>query len=154
MRERVECVNAQGNDDLARDDVAGNVTSVFRVDFLHDVAPLRPADENAVSHVGGLPPGATMLVSTRGPNAGSQFLLDEGTTTAGRHPDSDVVLDDVSVSRRHTEFRVHDGAVWMVDVGSLNGTYLNREAVDSALLTHGDHVQIGRFRLVFMTTDG
>ena len=99
--------------------------------------------------VEGLPSGSALLVVKRGPNAGSRFLLDKDVTTAGRHPESDIFLDDVTVSRRHAEFR-RDGARFVVrDVGSLNGTYLNRERIDETDLTGGDEVQIGKFRLVF-----
>ncbi len=98
----------------------------------------------------GLPPGSALLVVKRGPNAGSRFLLDAGTTTAGRHPESDIFLDDVTVSRRHAEF-VREGSGFVVrDVGSLNGTYLNRERIDAAGLAAGDEVQIGKYRLVFL----
>ena len=96
-----------------------------------------------------LAPGSALLVVKRGPNAGSRFLLDQDVTTAGRHPDSDIFLDDVTVSRRHVEFR-RDGSGFAVhDVGSLNGTYVNRERIESATLAGGDEVQIGKFRLVF-----
>jgi pSer/pThr/pTyr-binding forkhead associated (FHA) protein len=118
-------------------------TSVFRADFLADVEP--PAQDAPVSGV------AALLVVKRGPNAGSRFLLDRPTTSAGRHPDSDIFLDDVTVSRRHAEFRRDSGEFVVVDVGSLNGTYVNREPVDTAVLANGDEVQIGKFRLVFLT---
>jgi pSer/pThr/pTyr-binding forkhead associated (FHA) protein len=98
-----------------------------------------------------LPAGSALLVVRRGPNAGSRFLLDRSTTSAGRHPDSDIFLDDVTVSRRHAEFRREGGEFVVVDVGSLNGAYVNREPVDTAMLTNGDEVQIGKFRLVFLT---
>ncbi len=98
----------------------------------------------------GLPPGSALLVVKRGPNAGSRFLLDADTTTAGRHPESDIFLDDVTVSRRHAEF-VREGSGFVVrDVGSLNGTYLNRERIESAGLAGGDEVQIGKYRMVFL----
>ena len=71
--------------------------------------------------------------------------------SAGRHPGSDIFLDDVTVSRRHAEFRWENDEFHVVDVGSLYGTYVNREAVDSAVLVDGDEVQIGKFRLVFLT---
>ncbi|HEV2087907.1 MAG TPA: FHA domain-containing protein [Cryptosporangiaceae bacterium] len=98
-----------------------------------------------------LPPGAALLVVRRGPNAGSRFLLDMDVTTAGRHPESDIFLDDVTVSRRHAEFRREGGTFSVRDVGSLNGTYVNRERVESAMLANGDEVQIGKFRLVFLS---
>jgi hypothetical protein len=98
-----------------------------------------------------LPPGTALLVVKRGPNAGSRFLLDQDVTTAGRHPDSDIFLDDVTVSRRHVEFHREGGGFAVHDVGSLNGTYVNREPVDTAVLSTGDEVQIGKFRLVFLT---
>ena len=106
----------------------------------------------AEAAVEALPPDAALLVVKRGPNAGSRFLLDKDVTTAGRHPESDIFLDDVTVSRRHVEFR-RDGSGFAVhDVGSLNGTYVNRERIDSATLAGGDEVQIGKFRLVYLTS--
>ncbi len=124
-------------------------TSVFRADFLSEAET--PASEPAVSGAESLPEGAALLVVKRGPNAGSRFLLDRKVTTAGRHPDSDIFLDDVTVSRRHAEFRSDGNEFIVVDVGSLNGTYVNREPVDTAVLVNGDEVQIGKFRLVFIT---
>ena len=114
-------------------------------------APVEPGPE---SPDGGaleaLPPGSALLVVKRGPNAGSRFLLDAHTTTAGRHPESDIFLDDVTVSRRHAEFVREGGGFVVRDVGSLNGTYLNRERIDAAGLAGGDEVQIGKYRLVFL----
>jgi pSer/pThr/pTyr-binding forkhead associated (FHA) protein len=138
--------------DQGSEEVTVETTSVFRADFLSelDAAPATGAS-NAVSGVEGLPVGSALLVVKRGPNAGSRFLLDQPSTSAGRHPDSDIFLDDVTVSRRHAEFRLESGEFQVVDVGSLNGTYVNREPVDSAVLANGDEVQIGKFRLVFLT---
>lgn len=98
-----------------------------------------------------LPPEMGVLVVKRGPNAGSRFVLGPGTTTVGRHPESDIFLDDVTVSRRHAEIN-HEGREFTVaDVGSLNGTYLNRERIDEPAQIHsGDEVQIGKFKLVFL----
>jgi pSer/pThr/pTyr-binding forkhead associated (FHA) protein len=96
-----------------------------------------------------LRPGTALLVVLRGPNTGARFLLDDDEVTAGRHPDSDIFLDDVTVSRKHAVFRRSDGVFRVHDVGSLNGTYVNRELVDEATLNTGDEVQIGKFRVVF-----
>jgi pSer/pThr/pTyr-binding forkhead associated (FHA) protein len=98
-----------------------------------------------------LPPGTALLVVRRGPNAGSRFLLDHDITTAGRHRDSDIFLDDVTVSRRHAEFYRRGDRFSVRDVGSLNGTYVNQERIEEAPLTGGDEVQVGKFRLVFLT---
>lgn len=96
-----------------------------------------------------LPSGSALLVVLRGPNAGSKFLLDGERTSAGRSPRSDIFLDDVTVSRKHAEF-TRDGVAFFVrDVGSLNGTYVQRELVEEVQLRHGDEVQIGKFRMVF-----
>jgi pSer/pThr/pTyr-binding forkhead associated (FHA) protein len=104
----------------------------------------------AQAAVDALPLGSALLVVRRGPNSGSRFLLDGELTTAGRHPQSDIFLDDVTVSRRHVEFRRSpDGSFTVADVGSLNGTYVNRERIDSVSLANGDEVQIGKYRLVF-----
>jgi pSer/pThr/pTyr-binding forkhead associated (FHA) protein len=93
--------------------------------------------------------GQALLVVQRGPNAGSRFLIDKDVTTAGRHPESDIFLDDVTVSRRHAEFRRDDGKFFIHDVGSLNGTYVNRQRVDETQLANGDELQIGKFKLTF-----
>jgi pSer/pThr/pTyr-binding forkhead associated (FHA) protein len=99
-----------------------------------------------------IPAGAATLVVTRGPGAGSRFLLDADVVHVGRHPDSDIFLDDVTVSRHHAEVARQSGMFVVRDVGSLNGTYVNRQRIeDSADLTTGDEVQIGRFKLVFLT---
>jgi len=127
-------------------------TSVFREEFINELdAGAATSSEPADTGVERLSPGTALLVVKRGPNAGSRFLLDQPTTSAGRHPDSDIFLDDVTVSRRHAEFRLGDNEFQVVDVGSLNGTYVNREPVDSAALSNGDEVQIGKFRLVFLS---
>lgn len=118
------------------------------------VAPDTDSEFSTEAHQGAvdaLAPGSALLVVKRGPNAGSRFLLDQDVTTAGRHPDSDIFLDDVTVSRRHAEFR-RDGSGYTVhDVGSLNGTYVNRERIEAVALAGGDEVQIGKFRLVYLT---
>ena len=127
-------------------------TSVFREEFINELdAAGSTSGEPAETGVERLSPGTALLVVKRGPNAGSRFLLDQATTSAGRHPDSDIFLDDVTVSRRHAEFRLAESEFQVVDVGSLNGTYVNREPVDSAALSNGDEVQIGKFRLVFLS---
>ena len=95
-----------------------------------------------------------LLVVKRGGNAGSQFLLEKDVTAAGRHPESDIFLDDITVSRRHAEIRRKEGRFHIHDMGSLNGTYVNRERVDSTQLAHGDEVQIGKFKLVFLAARG
>lgn len=94
---------------------------------------------------------SALLVVRRGPNAGSRFLLDAQVTTAGRAPDSDIFLDDVTVSRRHAEFTRAAQGFLVRDVGSLNGTYVNRERIEEVLLADGDEVQIGKYRLVLRT---
>lgn len=91
------------------------------------------------------------LVVTRGGTAGARYLLGEGVTTIGRHPDSTVFLDDITVSRRHAEVRrERDGQFVLVDAGSLNGTYLNGERVTTAHLREGAQVQVGKFHMVFV----
>jgi pSer/pThr/pTyr-binding forkhead associated (FHA) protein len=107
--------------------------------------------DDARSAAAALPAGSALLVVTHGPNAGSRFLLDQDVTTAGRHPDSDIFLDDVTVSRRHAEVvRTSTGGFRVRDVGSLNGTYVNRERIDEGELAAGDEVQIGKFRLIYL----
>jgi pSer/pThr/pTyr-binding forkhead associated (FHA) protein len=107
---------------------------------------LSPVDAAAIE---GLPTGSALLVVQRGPGSGSRFLLDKDTVKAGRHPDSDIFLDDVTVSRHHAEFGRVGDTFSVTDVGSLNGTYVNRDRIENVVLKDGDEVQIGKFRLVF-----
>ena len=108
------------------------------------------ADEEISVTIDELPEGFGVLVVKGGPNAGSRFVLEHERTEVGRHPESDIFLDDITLSRRHAEFvRQNDGYL-VRDVGSLNGTYVNRERIDEGTLHNGDEVQIGKFRLVFL----
>ena len=95
--------------------------------------------------------GRGVLIVKRGPNAGSKFFLESEGVQLGRHPDSDVFLDDITVSRRHVEIQPGEDVFTLRDVGSLNGTYVNRERVEQAELRSGDEIQIGKFKLVFLT---
>ena len=141
----------RGDDDRNVNEAAGETTANFGDHFLDEPDNGSGATTEAET-VEGLPSGSALLVVKRGPNAGSRFLLDRPVTSAGRHPDSDILLDDVTVSRRHAEFRLDRDGNWAVaDVGSLNGTYVNRQPVESTVLANNDELQIGKFRLVFMT---
>ncbi|MEX2275426.1 MAG: FHA domain-containing protein [Actinomycetota bacterium] len=93
--------------------------------------------------------GQALLLVKRGPNAGSTFLIEAGETTVGRLPESDVFLDDVTVSRSHARIERRDGAFFVKDLGSLNGTYVNGERVDETKMASGDEIQVGKFKLVF-----
>lgn len=110
-------------------------------------APKLSAEE--VTAVEALPARSALLIAHAGPNTGARFLLDSDITVAGRHPDADIFLDDVTVSRRHAEFRRVPDGFELVDTGSLNGTYVNQDRVDQARLRHLNEVQIGKFRLTF-----
>ena len=101
------------------------------------------------------PPTGDHLVVTRGPNSGSQFPLEHVITTAGRHPSSDIFLDDVTVSRHHVEIERTTSGYVVRDVGSLNGTYLNQHRIERDVpLAHGDELQVGRFKLLFTSGTG
>ena len=115
---------------------------------LADAEYEEPLAEGAATEA--LPAGTALLLVKRGPNAGSRFLLDSDLTTVGRHPGSDIFLDDVTVSRRHAEFYRHGAGFVVRDVGSLNGTYVNRERIEETALNDGDEVQVGKFRLTFL----
>jgi pSer/pThr/pTyr-binding forkhead associated (FHA) protein len=130
---------------LAGTDAAVNTITLSPVEASGEVG-----EEEVTVSVRDFPAGVGLLVVKRGPNAGSRFALGSGKTTIGRHPDSDIFLDDVTVSRRHAEVRHHDSDFTVNDVGSLNGTYLNRERIEEADLHSGDELQIGKFRLVFL----
>lgn len=104
--------------------------------------------------VDALRPGTALLVVLRGPNTGARFLLDDDEVSSGRHPESDIFLDDVTVSRKHVIFGRVEGGYSVKDVGSLNGTYVNRNLIDEVRLSTGDEVQIGKFRLVYYAARG
>jgi pSer/pThr/pTyr-binding forkhead associated (FHA) protein len=101
-----------------------------------------------------IPAGMGLLVVRRGPNQGSTFVLDRTVTSLGRHPDSDIFLDDVTVSRRHAEITRNDRGYEIRDVGSLNGTYVDHERVEVAPLHDLSELQIGRFVLTFVLGSG
>lgn len=110
--------------------------------------------EAAVEDLPHLEPGTGLLVVVRGPNAGSRFLVDREGTSIGRHPDSHVFLDDVTVSRRHATVDRRGDDLVVRDLGSLNGTYVNGERVEERRLETGDEVQIGRFKVLFVGAPG
>ena len=139
------------DNDQTTDKGTGDATSAFRAAFLDDLDTSADGAAEAEVWEEGLPSGSAMLVVKRGPNAGSRFRLDQPVTSAGRHPDGDIFLDHVSVSRRHAQFRRENGEYLVVDTGSLNGTYVNRKPAESVALANGDEIQMGKFRLVFLT---
>ena len=123
-----------------------SIGSVLPVESDAGLRGLSQEDKEAVA---ALPRSSALLIVERGPSAGARFLLDADRTLAGRSEAADIFLDDVTVSRRHAEFvRELDDFV-VRDVGSLNGTYVNRERIESVLLRPGDEVQIGKFRMTF-----
>ena len=146
--------NANGADDNAtgvvpqvqRDDA----TVTYGDEFAAQLAALdNDASPEELEAIAALPSGSALLVVRRGPNVGARFLLDADLTTVGRHPEADIFLDDVTVSRRHAEFLRHGTAFEVKDLGSLNGTYFDGVRIDTALLSDGAEVQVGKFRLTF-----
>ena len=120
--------------------------TLSKVDSLQDA----PGDDDNVSvtfQQGGAQ--RAILVVRSGPNEGARFSLTSSDSFIGRHPDSTICLDDVTVSRRHAHVERAGDAVVLRDLGSLNGTYVNQERIEEAVLSHGDEVQIGRYRMVF-----
>ena len=133
-----------------RGSAASDSTSIFAGGLFGSAEAETSEDDVGLE---GLSAGSALLVVKRGPNAGSRFQLDRDKITAGRHPESDIFLDDVTVSRRHAEFRRTSEGFEVADIGSLNGTYVNREPIEVSSLSNGDEVQIGKFRLVFLSGD-
>ncbi|HWL44194.1 MAG TPA: FHA domain-containing protein [Ilumatobacter sp.] len=116
------------------------------------VDPLQDApgpDDDVVVPLGEIRKGVGVLIVRAGPQAGARFELTSDLTRLGRHPDSEISLDDITVSRRHADVQRLAEGYFVADSGSLNGTYVNQERVERAQLRHGDEVQIGKFRLVF-----
>ncbi len=127
-----------------------DATSTISIPALDaDTEEMTPADVAAADT---LPAGSALLLVQRGPSAGARFLLDTDMVTVGRHPDSDIFLDDITVSRRHATFTRTDDGHTVADLGSLNGTYVNRDRIDGEIaLAGGDEVQIGKYRLIYIT---
>jgi pSer/pThr/pTyr-binding forkhead associated (FHA) protein len=128
------------------DDTTIHLTTDFEAQLAALGGEVSPEEQQAIT---ALPSGSALLVVRRGPNTGARFLLDSDVTTVGRHPDADIFLDDVTVSRRHTEFLRHGTTFEIRDLGSLNGTYFDGVRIDTALLSDGAEVQVGKFRLTF-----
>lgn len=132
-------------------------TATFSADFGRSVANFVPGATSSLSDeqraaISALPSGSALLVVQRGPNAGARFLLDSDEATAGRHPDADIFLDDVTVSRKHATF-LRSGTVFEVkDLGSLNGTYFDGVRIDRSVLRDGVEVQIGKYILTFFAS--
>jgi pSer/pThr/pTyr-binding forkhead associated (FHA) protein len=122
-------------------------TRVIPVEKSDEALTTRP-DRPSIG-VASPPPSSALLMVERGPNAGFSFLIDRPVTSVGRHRRSDIFLDDVTASRRHAELHQINDQVRVCDLGSLNSTYLNGEAVESAVLVHGDELQFGKFQLKF-----
>jgi pSer/pThr/pTyr-binding forkhead associated (FHA) protein len=126
-----------------------DTTLTFSMELGASLTPesgVSPEERDAIN---ALPSGSALLVVRRGPNVGARFLLDSDVTTTGRHPDADIFLDDVTVSRKHAQFLRHGTSFSVKDNGSLNGTYFDGVRIDEALLTDGAEVQVGKFRLTF-----
>ena len=113
------------------------------------VNPQDGLDAEEVAAISALPSGSALLVVKRGASDGARFLLDTDLAKAGRHPNADIFLDDVTVSRRHAEFHRHGTSFEVKDLASLNGTYFDGVRIDNALLDDGAEVQIGKFRMTF-----
>lgn len=137
-----------GRDAGTPDDYAPETTTIS-VPNLDGPSAAPKLTEEQMAAVEALPSGSALLIAHTGPNSGARFLLDSDVSTAGRHPNADVFLDDVTVSRRHAEFRRTKRGFELVDTGSLNGTYVNQDRVDHVLLRQLNEVQIGKFRLTF-----
>lgn len=132
---------------MSPDEPADDTSTIPVVDA--DTEEMSVDDVTAVEN---LPSGSAMLLVQRGPDAGARFLLDTDVVTVGRHPDSDIFLDDISVSRRHATFTRSEGRYVIADLGSLNGSYVNRDRIDTDIvLSGGDEVQIGKYRLIFFS---
>jgi FHA domain/Double zinc ribbon len=130
------------------DSMSNRTVTLARVDPLLDA--LGPEDDVVVD-LDALPDGIGVLVIRAGSGdlSGSQFELADVLTRVGRHPSSEIPLDDITVSRRHAEITRVGTSYFVRDIGSLNGTYVNQERIEDAELRHGDELQVGKFRLVF-----
>ncbi|MBM7825413.1 pSer/pThr/pTyr-binding forkhead associated (FHA) protein [Arcanobacterium pluranimalium] len=129
-------------------------TSRFTImgSFHSSLGEVKGLDADDRAAIEALPASSALLIVRRGPNYGARFLLNSDETVAGRHPKSDIFLDDVTVSRRHAHFVRQGNQFYVRDAHSLNGTYVNQELVEEALLTNGDEVRIGKYQLTFFAS--
>ena len=132
---------------MSKESHGSDETARFSDELISNQAPTLNLEEQAA--VSALPANSALLISHRGPGAGSRFLLDQDVTVAGRHPEADIFLDDVTVSRRHVQFLRTNNSFQLEDMGSMNGTYVDGVRVDNIPLTDGAEILIGKFRLTF-----
>lgn len=132
---------------MTREESRSDETARFADDLVGGQEPVLSSEES--SAVAALPADSALLIVHRGPGVGSRFLLDQDLTVAGRHPDADIFLDDVTVSRKHAEFHRRGANFSVRDMGSMNGIFVNGERSDEAALEEGSEVLIGKFRLTF-----
>jgi hypothetical protein len=119
-------------------------TATYRIDETGELVPVDV--EEVVAHE-----GAALVIRAGGGRVGESFALDHDRMTIGRRPDSDVFLDDVTVSRDHALLVKRGGDYYLDDLGSLNGTYVNRHRIESHRLEDGDELQVGKFKLTFLS---
>jgi pSer/pThr/pTyr-binding forkhead associated (FHA) protein len=112
---------------------------------------LAEADKTAIEAVLNGDPEKAMVVVHRGSNKGSRYLIAQGKTSIGRSPESEIFLDDVTVSRSHAVIEGSGSVFALTDLGSLNGTYINNQSLKSSPLNCGDEIQIGKFHLIFVS---
>ncbi len=152
-------VSGHGEDEVSGPDATATFAALRDDATAHHERPGSAAASDADASLTGedlrgiaaLPPRSALLIVQSGANVGARFLLDADHVSAGRHPGTDIFLDDVTVSRRHAAFVRTDTGYSVRDTGSLNGTYVNRERVDLRALDAGDEVQIGKYRLTYHT---
>jgi pSer/pThr/pTyr-binding forkhead associated (FHA) protein len=132
-------------------DVQGEDTAKFASDMVAETTPTLSTEEAAA--LAALPAKSALLIVHRGPGSGSRYLLDQDLTVAGRHPDADIFLDDVTVSRRHAKIEREGSVFFVSDQGSMNGTYVDSKRVDRQRLFSGMEIMIGKFRLTFYSSD-
>lgn len=121
--------------------------------FQEFLATLSPEASEVIKQVQGSEGGKFMILIARGPSKGSRFVINADSTTIGRSPNSEIFLDDVTVSRNHATVEKQDGKYILKDSGSLNGTYMNNDSIEQAHLQTGDEFQIGKFHLVFIGSE-
>jgi pSer/pThr/pTyr-binding forkhead associated (FHA) protein len=126
-------------------------TARFESEIVAGSSPQLSPEESAA--LAALPDSSALLLVHKGPGAGSRYLLDQDLTVAGRHPDADIFLDDVTVSRKHAQFERKSDHFTVTDLGSMNGTYADGQRVEAQRLITGMEVMIGKFRLTFYASE-
>lgn len=119
---------------------------------IQEIDLVRELSQDIIDHLKQIPKNKSGIIIIKGPNIGEEFYLTKDKFSIGRSSDSDILLDDITVSRQHAVIEKHNNEFIMRDLGSLNGSYINGEIINESKLNNGDKLQIGKYIFLFFST--